>query len=134
MARMESQPRQLVDAWMRAFIAADLDAILELHAPGATFTGTSSATFTDAPADIRAYFHRVLRERQPERAEVIDCRVQDFGELAVVTVSDFIAWRDTASPRESRGRASFVLRRAAEGWRIVSFHRSEVPVQQPGRA
>ena len=124
---MPDPARQVIQDWMRFFVESDVEAIVGLHAPSATFTGTSSRRFTTATEDIRAYFARVLRDRKPARADVLECCIQDFGEVAVATLLDHIRWADTASPRESMGRVTFVLRQRPEGWRIESFHRSEVP-------
>jgi len=124
---MKGEPRDLVFAWTRAFAAADLEAVLALYAQDATFIGTSSAGFTQSPADIRAYFQRVLKDRTPGRADVVDCIVQEHGDTAIVTLLDHIVWSDAYLPIESKGRATFVLQRRAERWLIVSFHRSEVP-------
>ena len=125
---MNQEARLAVEEWMKAFVEADVDRIVGLHAPGATFTGTSSAKFTCSSADIRAYFVRVLRDRTPASAEVLDCWSQDLGNVAVVTVLDRIAWRDSHSPQELRGRGTFVLQKQSGRWQIVSFHRSEAPV------
>lgn len=69
----DQSPRDLVEEWMRLFLAADVDAIVGLYAPGATFTGTTTARFTTPSEDIRSYFVRVLHDRRPASGVVLDC-------------------------------------------------------------
>lgn len=121
---VETEARQLIDAWIRAFVTSDLEAILGLYAPNATFTGTSSQRYTRDPGDVRAYFERVLCAAKPAAAEVLECEIQNLGDVAIATALDNIAWEDG---RKSKGRVTFVLRRMSDTWRIESFHRSEVP-------
>jgi ketosteroid isomerase-like protein len=112
---------------MRAFVQSDVDAIVALYAPDATFTGTSSAKYSVCPEYVRAYFIRVLKERAPAKAEVLDHVVQDLGDVAIATVMDRIEWHGGCGPQVSLGRVTFVLRNLHGAWQIVSFHRSEVP-------
>lgn len=119
--------RSLLARWLQAFVDADVEAMLGLYAADATFTGTSTAGFTRAPEQVRAYFVRVLRERTPRRAEILDSATQVFEGSAVVTALDRIEWSDPGLPQVSMGRVTFVLQHGPQGWRIASFHRSEVP-------
>lgn len=123
----EADVRAILARWTQAFTEADLEGVLGLYAPDATFIGTSSAGFTLAPEQVRAYFVRALRDRTPMRAEILDSAVQVFDSTAVVTALDRIEWSDSRRPQVSMGRVTFVLRRDQGAWRIVSFHRSEVP-------
>lgn len=112
--------------WQDAFVRADLEAILSLYADNATFIGTSSSRFHTASKDLRDYFSRAMLERTPSTAQFLECAVQELGPVAVMTALDRISWSDGAGT-VSLGRVTFVLQRLEPGWRIVSFHRSEIP-------
>src|SRR4051794_17837954 len=98
-----------IDRWLKAFVDSDVEQIVGMYAPEATFTGTSSARFMQSRDQIRAYFRAVLQDRQPASAEVLDHEVQLYGDMAIVTALDRIEWSDPGSPAASMGRVTFVL-------------------------
>lgn len=127
----EDEALALVAQWTQAFTDADLRGVLEIFAPSATFTGTSSASYTASQEAVLMYFKRVLHERVPVSCEVLRAHVQAFGPVSVVNVLDRIQWADATLPNVSWGRTTFVLYRRDTKWQIVSFHRSEVPRATP---
>jgi hypothetical protein len=46
----------IVEKWSKAFTASDVEGIVKLYAPDATFLGTSSKTTVVEPEGIRGYF------------------------------------------------------------------------------
>ena len=118
----------VVEQWVAAFTASDVDAIVALYAPDAQFIGTGSRSAVSNPAAIRAYFERALLNNRPRSAEL--------GEHAVTVLSDatvVVTGLDTVtSTREgvrtsAVGRVTFVIARRGATWQIVHFHRSAQP-------
>jgi hypothetical protein len=69
----------VVERWVAAFTASDVDAITQLYAADATFLGTSSRAVVATSADIRRYFERALLNNRPRSAAL--------GEHVVVPLS-----------------------------------------------
>lgn len=121
-------PRALIQRWLQAFLAADVDAIAALYAPDATFFGTSGQALVLDAAGVRTYFEQALTWARPVRAELLEESVKVLVPgMAVVCALDAVAWDDRGTTVTSAGRVSFVLRQTAQGWRIVHFHRSALP-------
>ena len=120
--------RAVVESWLQAFLAADIDAIVSLYAPEATFFGTSGQALVLDPAGVRAYFGRALTWARPVRAQLLQESVKlVVPGVAVVCALAAVAWDDRGSTVTSHGRVTFVLHEDARGWRIAHFHRSSVP-------
>jgi uncharacterized protein (TIGR02246 family) len=118
----------VISAWIAAFSASDVDAIVELYAPDAHFIGTSSTTVITATAGIRTYFEAALLTRRPRGATLSGQTVLALSEDAVLvtglnTTSGVHEGRTISTP----GRVSFVIARRGPGWQIVHFHRSAMP-------
>ena len=50
----------VIDKWVQAFGASDVDGITRLYAPDALFMGTGSRTVVTDPAGVRRYFEQAL--------------------------------------------------------------------------
>lgn len=98
-----------------------------MYTPDAVFLGTSSPRMLATTKEIRAYFVRAIRDRSPRSADILELQLQDYGSMVIATALDRIEWSDSQESSISMGRVTFVLGRFDQGWRIVSFHRSEVP-------
>lgn len=119
---------RVIAQWTAAFVRADVDAISELHAPDATFLGTTSTRLAADPLAVRAYFEKALRGVPPVRAELLEAQCQLAGpDVAIVSGLDVVAWAANGTTTTWPGRVTFVLRRDPQGWRIVHFHRSALP-------
>lgn len=121
------EARALMDQWCKAFVAADVEGVLSLYASDAVFLGTSSPRMVSTSQQVRTYFVGAMHARKPQSAQVLELQHQDFGNMAVITALDRIKWSDAAGPAVSMGRVTVLLRRVADAWQIVNFHRSEVP-------
>lgn len=127
-AEAEAVARPVLEAWARAFVQADVEALVALHAAGAGFIGTTSAEPGNGHAAVRLYFEEALRGRKPVRAEWLQVRSFKLAEgLVAVEALDVVAWAGEGGEVAWPGRVSLVLRREAAGWRIAQFHRSALP-------
>ena len=127
-ASAESDARLVIQRWATAFEKSDVDTIVSLYAPDASFFGTGSQTLVTAPAEIRSYFEAALNRNQPRGAELLAHSVHVVSSDAViVTGLDRISGTKDGVVQHSHGRVSFVLRKRGATWQIVHFHRSLVP-------
>lgn len=117
----------VIERWAKAFGESNIDAIVALYAPDATFFGTGSQTLVTSPEGIRTYFDGLNRDK-PRGAELLDHSVQVISDdVVVVTGRDRVSGNKNGSVYHAEGRVTFVLRKQASGWQIVHFHRSALP-------
>jgi uncharacterized protein (TIGR02246 family) len=131
-ALAQAGPREdalhVVDLWARAFAASDVDAIVRLYAPDATFFGTGSKALVTAPAGVRAYFENALTRDRPRGATLLEPTAVELSETVVlVTGLDMVTGVREGQQIASAGRVSFLLQKRPAGWQIVHFHRSALP-------
>jgi len=118
----------VVDKWTNAFSASDVDGILKLYAPDATFFGTSSKTLVSDPAGIRAYFEKALLTDRPRSAVLGERSVSVLSKKAVVVAGlDTITGVKDGKTYSLYGRVTFVIAKRGNAWQIVHFHRSAIP-------
>lgn len=118
----------VIDRWVQAFGASDVDAITALYAPDALFMGTGSRTVVTEPAGIRQYFEQALLTQRPRSAKVLESTVMVASDTVVIVngLDVTYATRDGKTV-ENPGRFTFVVARRSGTWQIVHFHRSTVP-------
>lgn len=118
----------VLEQWIKAFNASDVDGIVKLHASDALFLGTRSQAVVTRTEDIRKYFERALLSDMPRGAVFSDYSSMVLSDTAVL----FTGLSASSRTREgktitSAGRATFVIAKREDGWRIVHFHRSPRP-------
>jgi uncharacterized protein (TIGR02246 family) len=119
---------RIVDQWIQAFAASDVDGIVKLYAPDALFIGTSSTTVVTETAGIRQYFEQALLTRRPRGAVNSDAQVLVLSDDTVlVTALNTTTGVNDGQPFCMAGRVSFVITRRNDTWKIVHFHRSAMP-------
>ncbi len=118
----------VIDRWVQAFSASDVDAITNLYAPDALFMGTGSRTAVTNPAGVRQYFEQALLTQRPRSAKVLESTVLVASNTVVIVngLDVTYATRD-GKTLENPGRFTFVVANRAGTWQIVHFHRSTVP-------
>lgn len=118
----------VIDKWVQAFGASDVDGITRLYAPDALFMGTGSRTVVTDPAGVRRYFEQALLAQQPRSAKVLESTAMVVSDTVVVVngLDVTYATRD-GKTIENPGRFTFVVARRGADWQIVHFHRSGVP-------
>lgn len=132
LAGPEEDALRVVEQWAAAFRASDVDAIVALYAPDATFLGTGSRTVVLKTAEIRDYFERALLTDRPRGAVLESRSVTVLSDDAVViTGPDTTTAVRDGKTISAPGRVTFVIARRGTGsaaaWKIVHFHRSGVP-------
>jgi uncharacterized protein (TIGR02246 family) len=121
---------QVLEEWIKAFDASDVERIVKLHAADALFLGTGSQTVVTRTEDIQGYFERTLKTDLPRGAVFSNYSSMVLSESAVL----FTGLSASSRTREGKtitsdGRVTFVIAKRPEGWRIVHFHRSAMPKQ-----
>lgn len=118
----------VVERWVAAFTASDIDAIVALHAPDALFIGTGSRSVINDPAAVRTYFERALLNNRPRSAKLGEHMVTVVSDSTViVTGLDTVTSTRDGIRTSAVGRVTFVIARRAATWEIVHFHRSALP-------
>lgn len=118
----------VIDRWAAAFAASDVDAIVALHAPDATFVGTSSTSLLTGHDAIRGYFERALLVDRPRGATLGERAVTVVSPREVVVTGIDATTRVRDGTRiDTPGRVTFVIAKQGRDWRIVHFHRSALP-------
>lgn len=118
----------VVERWATAFRESNVDAIVSLYAPDASFFGTGSKTLVTTPAQIRSYFETALQRDKPRGAELREPSVRVASEdVVIVTGLDRVSGTKDGSVYSTEGRVTFVIEKRGEDWQIVHFHRSAMP-------
>ena len=118
---------QVLDKWVQAFNASDIEGIVSLYSPDALFIGTGSKEVGTNPEYFRTYFQSLKRD-MPRGA-----KLESYSALELSSTVVLISGLDTVSGTKDGvvfhrpGRASFVLAKRADKWQIVQFHRSAMP-------
>jgi uncharacterized protein (TIGR02246 family) len=119
---------QIVDRWVKAFAASDVDAIVKLYAPDALFMGTGSKAVVTKSEGIRTYFEAGLLVNRPRGATLNSFESMVLSDGAVlVTGLDTLTGVKDGNPTSSSGRVTFVVAKRGADWQIVHFHRSAMP-------
>jgi uncharacterized protein (TIGR02246 family) len=127
-ARHQNDALSVLDAWVDAVNRHDLEAIVAIFAPDASFFGTSTQTLVSSSEGIRQYFDVVLKNYAPLRAALGSVTVSELSpDSAVITGYD--KWQVTLNGEsvEGIGRLSVAVALRDNHWRIISFHRSAMP-------
>jgi uncharacterized protein (TIGR02246 family) len=123
-----SDAMQVIERWAKAFGDSNVDAIVALYAPDASFFGTGSPSLVSTPEQIRSYFETGLNRDKPRGAELLDHAVQVVSDdVVIVTGKDRVSGTKNGNVYQVEGRVTFVLRKQASTWQIVHFHRSALP-------
>ena len=115
-------------AWVDAVNRHDLEAIVAIFSPDASFFGTSTQTLVSSSEGIRQYFDVALKNYAPLRAALGSVTVSELSpDSAVITGYD--KWQVTLNGEsvEGIGRLSVAVALRDNHWRIISFHRSSMP-------
>jgi len=115
-------------AWVDAVNRHDLETIVAIFGPDASFFGTSTQTLMNSSEGIRQYFDVVLKNYLPLKVTLGLVTVSELSpDSAVITGYD--KWQVTLNGEsvEGIGRLSVAVALRDNHWRIISFHRSAMP-------
>ncbi len=119
---------QVLEKWTKAFTDSDVDGIVKLYAPDASFLGTGSKTVVLKPEEIRKYFEQALLNNRPRGATLGSYSAMVLSDTAVVVTGlDTVTGVRDGKPVSANGRVTFVVARRGSDWQIVHFHRSAMP-------
>lgn len=121
----------VVNQWFETMSHARLDELLDLYAPDATFFGTSSKRILVGRDDIRKYFEAGFKNAKEKRLSISlkkHSTVELSDSVIAIAALDNISWPEKDGTVSSLpGRISFILEKRNEKWKIVHFHRSQMP-------
>lgn len=122
-----AQERRALDQWS----AGNPTAYLDIDAADVTyFDDIRAQSRVDGIEAMRAYFTALKGRIPPHKYEIVDPKVQLYGETAILTL------RYNASAADgkplARWKATSVYRRIGSEWRIVHAHWSLVKTVSPG--
>jgi uncharacterized protein (TIGR02246 family) len=115
-------------AWIDAVNRHDLEAIVAIFAPDASFFGTTTQTLVRSSEGIRQYFDVVLQNYAPLKVALGLVAVSELSsDSAAITGYD--KWQVTVNGEsvEGVGRLSVAVALRDDHWYIISFHRSAMP-------
>jgi len=127
-ARHQDDAISALHAWIDAVNRLELEAIVGIFAPDASFFGTSTQTLVNSYEGIRQYFDVVLQNYAPLKVVLGPVTVSELSpDSAVITGYD--KWQVTLNGEsvETIGRLSVAVALRDNHWRIISFHRSAMP-------
>ena len=117
-----------IHAWIDAVNRHDLEAIVAIFAPDASFFGTSTQTLVSSSEGIRQYFDVVLKNYAPLKVALGLVTISELSPDSAV-ISGYDKWQVTLNGEsvEGIGRLSVAVALRNDHWRIISFHRSAMP-------
>ena len=119
--------RHVVHAWITAFNAGDLPAIVTLYHPQAVLWGTTSPLLIDSPVGINAYFARVFAQRPPPRMSLGEMRLRRHGDTAVASGRYDLTLAIDGVLQTLPARFSFTCVPQGAAWLIADHHSSWLP-------
>lgn len=119
---------RVLQRWTTAFSQSDVDTIVSLYAPDASFFGTGSKALVTTPEQIRSYFEVGLQRDKPRGAQLLEHSVKVISDdVVLVTGLDRVSGTKDGQTYHADGRVTFLLEKRGGTWQVVHFHRSALP-------
>jgi uncharacterized protein (TIGR02246 family) len=118
-------PELVVERFLETFHAGDLDAIVSLHAPDASWLPTTGGPRLDGRDAIRRYYHSIFANTRTRSITPSNEHWHPLGDDAAVRSADIRIDQETKDGRAvvTLARLTAVYRRdEAGGWAIVHQH------------
>ena len=113
----------VIEAWSKAFIAGDLDGIMEVYEDDAVFVMPSMDIVARGTAEIRAAWAGLLAMGSVESIDIIERDERIDGNTAYAHQHGVLKAEMGGESVEIPFRATEVMRRGADGnWRYVIDH------------
>ena len=112
--------RAALDRWGKG----DPEGFFEIMAPGQTYFDPMTAKRIDGQGDLRKYMAPFTGKIKIERVEMIDPKVQQSGDIAVLTfnLNDYGAQLGDGPKTTARWNSTEVYQRINGSWKIVHSH------------
>lgn len=107
--------RRALERWCKG----DPSGFLEISAPDVVYFDPFLSKRLDGWDSLSAYYESLRGKVSASRFALIDPRVQEGADLAVLTFN-FVSWG--GNENEFRWNCTEVFRRTREGWRIIQTH------------
>jgi len=121
---------QVIEQFKSAFDASDVQRIVKLFAPDASFLGTVSPKLITKTEDIDAYF-QAIKTNMPRKITIEEYSTLVLSDTAVVFAGfDVFGMTKDGQVSEAPARFTFVITKGDQGWRISHFHSSVRPKPQ----
>jgi uncharacterized protein (TIGR02246 family) len=121
---------QVVEQFKSAFDASDVQRIVKLFAPDASFLGTVSPKLITKTEDVDAYFQGI-KTNVPRKITIGEYSTLVLSDTAVVFAGfDVFGMTKEGQAMETPARFTFVITKGDQGWRISHFHSSLRPNPQ----
>ncbi len=114
-----------IHAWIDAVNRHDLEAIVAIFAPDASFFGTSTQTLVSSSEGIRQCFDVVFKNYAPLKVALGLVTISELSPDSAV-ITGYNKWQVTLNGEsvEGMGRLSVAVALRDDYWHIISFHRS----------
>jgi ketosteroid isomerase-like protein len=111
------------EAWQKAFVAGDVDAIVDLYADDAVLYMPSFEILAQTRDEIRAGWTAILAGAEVDEVEVIERDERIDGDLAYAHQHGVVRGKIGGEAVEIPFRTTEVMRRGADGnWKYVVDH------------
>ena len=118
----------LSDRFDEFFRQGNLEGIVALFAPDASYVPLVGPARLDGHAGVREHYQRSFAGSRSRDITTLSQRWQLAGDLAIRTADVLIEQQPLEGAAiDTRARITLVYRRQAEGWRIVHHHGSQQP-------
>ena len=118
---------QVIEQFKTAFDASDVEGIVKLFAPDASFLGTVSPKLITKTEDVDAYFQGI-KTNVPRKITIGEYSTLVLSDTAVVFAGfDVFGMTKDGQASEAPARFTFVITKGAQGWWISHFHSSLRP-------
>ena len=119
--------RHVVHAWITAFNAGHLRAIVALYHPQAVLWGTTSPLLIDNPAGITHYFAQVFALRPSPQMALGEMRVRRHADTAIASGRYDLTLAVAGGLQTLPARFSFTCVPQRDAWLIADHHSSWLP-------
>ena len=122
-ARAMSESTGVIEAWQKAFLAGDVDALIELYEDDAVFVMPSMEIVAKGKVEIRAAWAGLIALGSVDSIDIIERDEHIDGNTAYAHQHGVLKGEMGGEPVEIPFRATEVMRRGTDGsWRYVIDH------------
>ncbi len=129
-AEPSGEASNLFERWVTAFNSNEVDALVNLYAPDATFVGTLGKNLMHGRTAVRAYFARLAGSGDHVTIGERDIVALDDHVVYITGSYEFTTAREVRR-RRSPARFTMILMKRGDTWLIAHHHSSRRPEPVP---